>query len=184
MPLSILSLKHTEPCTQAQSHVLPKVSNARSAVKVSIPHSDLHPPTELMKIVGHFSRDCPQGGGGGGACHNCGEEGHRKQDCTSPRKIVCRNCDAEGHESRECPLPRDYSRVKCSNCQEMGHTKVRCKAPIKADEEGGDAGGYGGGDAAGYGGVDSGDVGGNADYSGGGGDSWGGGQDVAASGGW
>ena len=57
-------------------------------------------------LVGHFSRDCPQGGGGG-ACHNCGQEGHRLKDCTEPKKIICRNCDEEGHTGRECPKPRD-----------------------------------------------------------------------------
>lgn len=109
--------------------------------------------------VGHFSKDCPQGGGGG-ACHNCGGEGHFSKDCTEERKIKCRNCDEFGHMSKECPKPRNsesprfldhivanhltVERVKCMNCQEMGHFKSRCpQPPVEVNNDtGGD--GFGG----------------------------------------
>ena len=55
--------------------------------------------------MGHFSKDCPKGGGG--ACHNCGGEGHMSKECTEERKIKCRNCDEFGHMSKECPKPRN-----------------------------------------------------------------------------
>ena len=70
-------------------------------------------------VVGHFSKDCPSGGGN--ACRNCGQEGHKSKECTEPRNpatIQCRNCDEMGHVSKDCPKPRDYSRVKCSNCEQ------------------------------------------------------------------
>lgn len=35
----------------------------------------------LIYAAGHFARDCPTGGGGDTACRNCGQEGHRANDC-------------------------------------------------------------------------------------------------------
>lgn len=114
--------------------------------------------------MGHFSKDCPTGGGN--ACRNCGEEGHQSKECDKPRNpatVTCRNCEEMGHFSKECPKPRDYSKVKCQNCGEsklfhlsflrltgliplaVGHTKVRCKQPAAEAEGGGfDNGGLGG----------------------------------------
>ena len=47
-------------------------------------------------------------------CFNCGEEGHRSNECPNPRKPreggggggKCYNCNGEGHLSRDCTEPR------------------------------------------------------------------------------
>jgi hypothetical protein len=81
-----------------------------------------------VERVSHFVEECLEAPGTfpmkDQANFQSFSEGHRKGDCTNPRKIVCRNCDEEGHESRECPKPRDYSRVKCSNCQQSNQPLV------------------------------------------------------------
>ncbi|KAI3322455.1 hypothetical protein HD806DRAFT_126037 [Xylariaceae sp. AK1471] len=99
--------------------------------------------------------DGARGGGGGGACFNCGQEGHNKADCPNPRVQKCRHCNEEGHLIRDCPTapPREFTgechhchqeghmakdcpekpAEVCKNCQEEGHKAVDCKNPRKID---------------------------------------------------
>ncbi|KAH0615334.1 uncharacterized protein H6S33_000970 [Morchella sextelata] len=119
--------------------------NARIAMKKVTKHQiaqchalQMRTPNAASATKGHFSRECPQGGGGGPqVCFNCGQEGHRSSDCTNEKVIKCRNCDVFGHSARDCPMPRDISRIKCNNCGEMGHYNRDCKNPTVEQESGG-----------------------------------------------
>ncbi|KAJ8123910.1 hypothetical protein ONZ43_g249 [Nemania bipapillata] len=99
--------------------------------------------------------DGARGGGGGGGCFNCGQEGHNKADCPNPRVQKCRHCNEEGHLVRDCPTapPREFTgecrhchqeghmakdcptkpAEVCRNCQEEGHIVTECKNPRKID---------------------------------------------------
>jgi len=88
-----------------------------------------------MLITNIVSRDCPTKPQV--PCFNCGQTGHRKNECTNEAVLICRNCDAEGHVGKDCPKKKDWSRVTCRNCNEKGHSQVKCPQPPKEEGDGG-----------------------------------------------
>ncbi|KAK5120696.1 hypothetical protein LTR85_006054 [Meristemomyces frigidus] len=82
---------------------------------------------------GHFARDCPEKGEGGGGensgeCYNCGEMGHNKADCPNPaveREFTgaCHFCSQTGHRASECP---EKPAETCKVCKQEGHVASDC----------------------------------------------------------
>ncbi|UYV69999.1 hypothetical protein LAZ67_7001429 [Cordylochernes scorpioides] len=101
------------------------------------------------------------GSGDNRGCYNCGEEGHRKFECTKPargggrgrgqsrdggRNNTCYNCGEVGHGKYECTNNtaedggqeenQRKSKKACYTCGEFGHKKDDC--PKSGTQESGD----------------------------------------------
>jgi hypothetical protein len=59
-------------------------------------------------------------------CHNCGETGHARVDCSTPSE--CWNCGEAGHGKKKCPKPPNKG-PHCWNCGKVGHMEKDCKEP-------------------------------------------------------
>src|SRR3954468_3975668 len=75
----------------------------------------------------------PSGGDSGAPvrCYNCGETGHRRNECKSGEK-KCFKCGKAGHIASDCRMKI----VTCYNCGEEGHISPHCTKP-KKDQVGG-----------------------------------------------
>ncbi|KAK2625759.1 hypothetical protein QTJ16_005071 [Diplocarpon rosae] len=85
---------------------------------------------------GHMKSDCPEPKSAGG-CFKCGEEGHSKAECTNPAVArefngTCRDCGEPGHRASDCPSKPPPI---CKNCLEEGHEVVACEKPRKINRD-------------------------------------------------
>ncbi|GJQ11156.1 hypothetical protein GpartN1_g2947.t1 [Galdieria partita] len=98
---------------------------------------------------GHLARNCPEE-----LCHNCLRPGHKRKDCTLPRrdwrreekhaypqyediknvkKLKCYFCGKAGHLDCSFEKLKFCKIVSCYNCGERGHSGGSCRRP-RADE--------------------------------------------------
>ncbi|TIA05021.1 hypothetical protein D6C82_00431 [Aureobasidium pullulans] len=83
---------------------------------------------------GHFKSDCTEPRKNSGECFNCGEVGHNKADCSNPAverafSGTCRGCGEEGHRSSACP------QAVCKKCSATGHTATECSGKFNVYPE-------------------------------------------------
>src|SRR3954466_1642934 len=76
--------------------------------------------------VGNWRR--PSGGDSGAPfrCFNCGETGHKRDECKKEEK-KCFKCGRVGHVAPDCKMRT----VTCYNCGEEGHISTQCTKPKK-----------------------------------------------------
>lgn len=55
-------------------------------------------------------------------CHNCGQVGHRMNDCSERPRPVCHLCAGRDHEAAACP------NVTCFRCGDFGHHSRSCSS--------------------------------------------------------
>ncbi|TPX57801.1 hypothetical protein PhCBS80983_g03575 [Powellomyces hirtus] len=71
-------------------------------------------------------------------CHNCGEVGHQKSECTAPRKPregeTCRRCESTEHVFKDCPLKDTPKEGQvCYDCGSNEHFPRDC--PTRRHDE-------------------------------------------------
>ncbi|UYV63401.1 hypothetical protein LAZ67_2003965, partial [Cordylochernes scorpioides] len=116
---------------------------------------------QQLSSGGHGGQRGRLGSGDNRGCYNCGEEGHRKFECTKPARgggrgrgqsrdggsnNTCYNCGEVGHRKYECTNNtaedggqeenQRKSKKACYTCGEFGHKKDDC--PKSGTQESGD----------------------------------------------
>jgi len=60
-----------------------------------------------------------------GACHKCGELGHRSSECDKPKVVkgICHKCKEQRHRAQDCLT------IFCPKWKGEGHTVDKCTGP-------------------------------------------------------